>query len=440
MRASNAECFKRDDGFGVRAIVESDVLPDGTFELEFAVDGVAEPATIDGLGDPLCAALLLPAMMAGEALSIDVPVSDRLLRRLADIMAIYAAWADLAPIAIEASSVARSPGRNDTAQFFSGGVDSFFSLLTRAGRRSDDAAPTTHLVYINGFDIPLGNASLHPAVDSIRRVAAASGCAVPIVSTNLRYLAEPLIDWGLYHGSMLGSVALLLSDSVSRFVIPGSHAYQFLGPWGSHPLLDPMWSTERLELVHQGCEATRQEKVALVSDAPLAQRELRVCLQPINGVTAFNCGHCKKCVLTMVTLRLRGRLDVMETFPKLDLEDMNLLPARAIQSLGPLAANSRDRELVDALRAARRKVGRREARERRAAVLGARWSRFWARRHATKHVGDKLAYLRWRATFLREAEDASSDSRDPQNVFLRRPAPSLTERRSATSPMTRGHA
>lgn len=437
MRADNLECFKREHGWGVRAIVESEALPDGAFELEFAVDGAEEPAAIDDLGDSLFAALLLPAMVAGEPLSVDVPVSSRLLRRAGDIMAIYAAWADLSPVAIKASSTARPTGRGKTAQFFSGGVDSFFSLLEHP-EDFGGADPTTRLVYINGFDIPLGNESLHGAVDSIRRVAATAECGVTIVTTNLRYLAEPMIDWGLYHGSMLASVALLLSGSVSRCVIPASHAYQFLGPWGTHPLLDPMWSTERLEIVHDGCEATREQKIDVVSAAQLAQRELRVCLQPINGVRVFNCGHCRKCVLTMLTLRLHGRLDVMETFPELELEDIEQLSARALQSLSRLTATPQDRRLVDAIRQARRKAVRREARERRSATLRSRWSRRSARRRASARDRDNVAFLKWRATFWRVAQEhTSSDSRDPQNAFLRSPERLLAQRRSPAPASTR---
>ena len=39
--------------------------------------------------------------------------------------------------------------------------------------------------------------------------------------------------------------------------------YAHLGPLGSHPLLDPLWSSEDVELVHDGCEATRLDKLAL---------------------------------------------------------------------------------------------------------------------------------------------------------------------------------
>jgi hypothetical protein len=107
----------------------------------------------------------------------------------------------------------------------------------------------------------------------------------------------------------LGAVALLLSPLFSRVYIPSSHDYSQLVPWGTHPLVDPLWSTDDLEVVHDGCEATRLEKTALIASHDVALRHLWVCW---GG--RFNCGDCNKCQRTILALQALGALDRCTTF------------------------------------------------------------------------------------------------------------------------------
>ena len=54
-------------------------------------------------------------------------------------------------------------------------------------------------------------------------------------------------------------------------------------------MLDPLWSTELMDFEHDGCEATRPEKAAYVSEHELPMKWLRVCLKNPNGM--YNCGR-----------------------------------------------------------------------------------------------------------------------------------------------------
>ena len=98
-------------------------------------------------------------------------------------------------------------------------------------------------------------------------------------------------------------------------------SYNELSPLGSHPLTDPLWSNEAVELVHDGCEARRTDKIARIAASEAALANLRVCFEDMN----VNCGHCTKCLRTMVPLAL---LDAKAApFPPLP-------PARAILKAG----------------------------------------------------------------------------------------------------------
>jgi hypothetical protein len=133
------------------------------------------------------------------------------------------------------------------------------------------------------------------------------------VETNIQAFANNYAEWGPhYHGTALASVALLLSRHFRKVFIASSHSYSDLIPWGSHPIIDPLWSTEHTEIIHDGCEATRVEKVAEIALNDTALKYLRVCYENRDG--AYNCGRCEKCLCTMVNLHVAGALERCTTF------------------------------------------------------------------------------------------------------------------------------
>jgi hypothetical protein len=176
------------------------------------------------------------------------------------------------------------------------------------------------------------------------------------VTTNVRPWLDTHIPWALGHGSMMAAVGHLLSRDFSRIYIPSSHSYADLFPWGSHPLVDPLWSSERVEFAHDGCEATRIEKADLIARSDSALRTLRVCWRNRRG--AYNCGMCEKCVRTMLNLAAAGALDRCTTFPEpltpSRIEDVVLRDTNersfAMENLQALEVRQRHPELAAALR------------------------------------------------------------------------------------------
>jgi hypothetical protein len=243
-------------------------------------------------------------------------VSSRLLRSLPTIMDIYQAWKpELARVDVVATDVAepRSAGMS-CGLFFSGGVDSFYSLLKNDASGSGDE-PISHLVLVLGFDIRLHNRTLFEQIATrAAEVARGAGKQLVIVETNVRSLSDGIASWDLYHGGPMAGVGLALGGLWHRVLVASSYAYQELHPWGSHPLLDPLWSTESVAIVHDGCEATRLEKVRRISTSDLALASLRVCWE--NEDTQYNCGRCEKCLRTMIALHVAGVLHRCSTFAR----------------------------------------------------------------------------------------------------------------------------
>lgn len=66
-------------------------------------------------------------------------------------------------------------------------------------------------------------------------------------------------------------------------------------------------STEIFELVIDGCQYTRSEKIEKICDWDIAQRYLNVCIEPDDD--GKNCSACQKCVRTLLVLESLGKLD-----------------------------------------------------------------------------------------------------------------------------------
>ncbi|MFD2415958.1 hypothetical protein [Amycolatopsis pigmentata] len=246
-------------GWRLSATVRTEARPVGRM-LHFILRG-GEPDWLPERGDAFLAALLMPAMRLGEDLVLDAPVSPRLLRASKSVMEVYRAWGHgLVPVRVEARGRLLRDEPEGVGLFFTTGVDSFYSLFKDGELRADPGhRPITDLLYVNyerrairGYEMVLRR---------LRRVAGRTGCRTVVLDTNVRELADPLVPWEHYHGAALAAAALALQGRLRRCLIAASEDYSCLSPLGSHPALDPLWSTERLEIVHDGAEATRTDKV-----------------------------------------------------------------------------------------------------------------------------------------------------------------------------------
>jgi hypothetical protein len=271
-------------------------------------------------GDPFLPVGLLLAMSCRRRLVIEADVSATLLSASGTIMDIYRSWSSLKPKTLDAVEVLASPIARDrrgtsSGAFFSGGVDSFYTLLKNVARYpAGDSRLVTHLLLVHGFDVKVTQEDLFQQVrQEIADVAEQLGKRLVIVKTDVKS-ALAGIHWGDYaHGPALASVGLALAGLFHTLYIPATYAFTELRPRGSHPGTDPLWSTEGLEFVHDGAEADRSQKIRMLARSPAALRSLRVCWE--NRGNAYNCGRCEKCLRTMVELEMCGVLSQARMFP-----------------------------------------------------------------------------------------------------------------------------
>jgi hypothetical protein len=289
-----------------------------TFDVWYEVPSELE-ADLSESSNPWLVAMLPHALPTGETIASDIPADAALLENLKGLIAVWCAWypqylpprisVPVAPLPVETSN-------RRFAAFFSGGVDSWFTVLRHAPERESAAiGQVDELIAVHGFDIPLESADefmkLHTALSMGAR---ALNRELIIVRTNLRRNGSLWAKgWGwLTHAAGLSSVALILEKRYGKVLIGSSSPYGGLIPWGSHPMTDGLFSTRSLTVKQDGASFNRVEKTALVARHAIALSHLHVCWRQR---AASNCGVCLKCIRTMATLQLLNALETANPFP-----------------------------------------------------------------------------------------------------------------------------
>ena len=266
---------------------------------------------------------LAEAMVRGEDIVIDerYPLSTMLSSSIPEIVTVHCAWNqdDNRPIGIRARSEI-PVGRWDAVLCcFSGGIDSSFSF----GRHRDEIS---HLLVVMGFDESTQGAAWEKLHARLKKAAATHGKGLITVETNLRQVFNARrLSWNAAHGSVLAAIGVALQCRM--LIIPASYDYSNLFPWGSHPLLDPLWATETTSVLHDGLGYTRSQKtLALMNDQDLLDA-IQVCWKHVD----HNCGTCSKCVRTSLALHLLGGQSA--SLPAFDPKGLSVLRPSSLTSI-----------------------------------------------------------------------------------------------------------
>jgi hypothetical protein len=286
-------------------------------------------------GDPFLPAVLLPAMRTGETVEIPGYVSPRLLHATDKIQALYKSFdKSLSYAQIRAVSRGESSRPIHRALrrglFFSCGIDSYYSLFKNLTNHPQDEETITDLIPVRGFDISFASnpTVFHTMVANTRIVSRKLRKNTLPVATNVRELAVRLVDQAsLYIGAAMASVALTLENVFQKVYVASSYSRDQLIPYGSHPGLDPLWSTEQLSIAHDTCETRRVDKARFIAQFPVVTDTLRTCTYRPFSASVYNCGICEKCLRTMVDLYVAGALHKCVTLPNfVDLRLLRRIP------------------------------------------------------------------------------------------------------------------
>jgi hypothetical protein len=277
--------------------------------------------------DAALAACLMPAMRNGGSLEIDEPISPRMLASQREYQAIQRAWSygwnygeePLLEVEVRAPSRETDPAppTGRVASFFSGGVDSFAAILANP--------EVTDLIFVRGVDILPRLSHQDGLADeveaSLREAAGELGKPLHVVETNVRELSDSLVRWEPYCACPLVAVGHFFAPLFDRVLIAGDTDYETQPLMAAALLVDRQLSSEEMEIVDWGGRLNRERRVEMIAEHPVVRRTLRTCWENLGG--AYNCGHCRKCLLTMVSLEAIGAREGVTTFPpELDLSPL----------------------------------------------------------------------------------------------------------------------
>ena len=288
-------------------------------ELAYAAEGEAA----DFLQPDPNAFLLAVAFPAGRhgerRIAIEGAVCPRLRDGLGAAAALIESWYGEPRTlpAIEPAEGFRAPAPSPprAAGFLSGGADSLDLLLRNRSRLGPGhPASIRAALHVSGF--PYVHAPGSDAERDLRdrafraSSAVAAALEVPLtrIDTNLLAVESNVAFSGReYFAAAYASTAHLFSSRWTSVALASGHEIPaVLTPAGSHPLLDPLFSSGALELRHEGADRTRLEKIEAIAARPELLPCLLVCHEgPLPG-PALNCGRCEKCVRTMTELAAAG--------------------------------------------------------------------------------------------------------------------------------------
>jgi hypothetical protein len=144
----------------------------------------------------------------------------------------------------------------------------------------------------------------------LRGVARVAGLSLIGVSGSVEILAEDdSFFFEASHSAHLVAPAHLFPRRLSAVSVAATYDARNLVPWGSHPLLDPSYSSSAIEILHQNFGRTRLERTACVARARDILPWLIVCAEGPLEPGRNNCGRCEKCLRTMLALLLADSLE-----------------------------------------------------------------------------------------------------------------------------------
>ena len=265
-------------------------------------------------------------------------------------------YGNLSPITIEVKTQRISPYHGvprKAATFFSGGIDALASVRwNRLNYPADHPLSFKDGILVYGLEIYKPEAFEYVR-ENLKILARDANLTLIPVYTNVRYLDADWTFWeNEFEGAVFASIAHALVRRFSAVSLASSVSIKDAYPHGSHPLLDPSYSSSDLQIRHELITLSRYERTQLVAGWDTALQSMRVCNHSEEYQShLLNCGKCEKCVRTMLALLALGSLEDTTAFAKKDLSEKEISAIKPLNAqvfsyyqelTGPLSKAGRD--------------------------------------------------------------------------------------------------
>ena len=230
---------------------------------------------------------------------------------------------DLAPINFiaEGFTAPKSKG-NLIGTGISCGVDSMSTIYDHFIKETDPDYKINALFLFNcgthgDFEDPLTKKLFIERYKRNVNAADELGLPVHLVTSNLHAFTHKIGEQKVGYFAIYSCI-FSLQNSIFRYYTSNGSTYEEKKIFVSYnknrdmagfgdSYIVPLIQTENLELIIDGCQYRRVDKLKNIADWEIAQKYLNVCVSHLPD--ASNCGHCPKCLRTLLPLEIIGKLD-----------------------------------------------------------------------------------------------------------------------------------
>jgi len=237
------------------------------------------------------------AMALQENLEFDAIVSETLYKRIHGIKKYINEPSSSTKITVK-GTVKRKKTSFANGLFFTLGIDSTHSLISSA--KFSKKNRVNYLLFMNGsHSFEVSPAVLKTVQAKIRKWGKWSSAKPIFIDTNLRKIADKIINWDYFHGAGIAAAAHLISPYVGKMYISNQDSYVTDEPAGTGPVIDKMWSNEALSFTSLFPNSKRLDKIKEIIRSKRYREYLKdiwICTEKPASPNRLNCGVCEKCV------------------------------------------------------------------------------------------------------------------------------------------------
>ncbi len=213
---------------------------------------------------------------------------------------------------------------SDTATGISMGVDSFYSIIKNKNNSVNAVNTVLYVQQLYSDSLQYGE-NIKNIFDMRENVAAGLNLKFIPMLTNLRYILDKEFVFTQYHAFCHLGAALTIKSISCYYYATGFDKKEMKLCFDDTAYYDDVISNA---IAHQnfimkmsGDEVTRYEKTKLIADNFVVQKYLDVCLKNEEHFNRKyrNCSLCHKCVRTLATLEVLGKISNFENVFDLDL-------------------------------------------------------------------------------------------------------------------------
>ena len=206
----------------------------------------------------------------------------------------------------------RAQGERIFATGISLGVDSFYSILKNL--KGESAVSATVYIYNTTYD-KIKEGIPREYTDKREEVAETLDLAFIPIMTDIDQIMNKNFEFIEYHTFHNMACVLSLRNLIKGYYLSTGYSYNEMKPSRTDTAcyenyIEKALNLSDFKMICSGGEVSRIEKTDYIAQSPIVQKNLNVCFFWREKHKYLNCTQCEKCIRTVLTLDVLGKLDL----------------------------------------------------------------------------------------------------------------------------------